>query len=750
MDNEIQQIFADPSKYALKINNLIVMYNNLKLILNKFKKNIEIKNLTINETINLASNLEKINNIIKFYTIIKIYLQYFYNMLKDKNIITKEYYDENMLLLDTYIDYYNSKIIVKNFIKSIKLYLNYIKLNNLSTNIEIKKPINEIKKPMNTKDFIFKTYNFIEDIVNNKYYLITNKPDFILNYDDKNIVKYLNETNDDALLHFTNTKDCKPNDIFDKTVEKKNTDKFAIFQQKKAFYDVSTEFIASEEIFTDNNQELIYKFQFLINVMFNLVIAKYISNNSDLNTNSIHFIYKGGTSMKIIYEKYKNYFENNKEIFNDLKDLFKRSDSDYALYIDGSLPKENYMKHYYNLNIIVYNVLNIISTYINENLTDLLPINNINEKQMMKLLINMNTLLNKVNNPDIKDKKKLLLFKDIKEFIGVNICNKHFFTEKLPIINRKNSYIFPNDSSNMDTEYLNKIRKQLKTNQITTIGREKFFVSFKEDNDKINLCVNDINGPILDSGIYQYYNETNYFKTETGKINYFTLHRVKLNIILYYRTKNNKYGVIQFPAELIDLPISTYYDHKIKINFNDSIKKYSYKNYFHFKSYTIYGFIEDINKAIFDEQNLPWHDIKYLKKINRLVLLLMIYINKYYPDYANIFKEELLNMLKTIDFTYKFNETILEIFTKSNIIINFLDNLRTVKQKIIGKNIDDVDSVQFNKMIETIKNIVTKFVFFEEIESDIEAMTSKHLEYVNFLKKYTKYKNKYIKFKQNL
>ena len=103
-----------------------------------------------------------------------------------------------------------------------------------------------------------------------------------------------------------------------------NDEGFDRFLEKKKLYDVMTTYINSEVVFNFDNQDLIFNFQYLVNNYFNRIIEVYLEKHPELNQ-KLKFIYKGGTTMSILFMKY-NELSNN--MFSEYEDYFKRSDSD--------------------------------------------------------------------------------------------------------------------------------------------------------------------------------------------------------------------------------------------------------------------------------------------------------------------------------------------------------------------------------------------------------------------------------------
>ena len=302
-------------------------------------------------------------------------------------------------------------------------------------------------------EFITKIDNFVNSF---SYDEIIKKPEFIMDLNDKNIQDYINGKV--PLIRFSNNKNDNNNKnllSFDKSImsDIQNVgNDLDEFSQKKKFYDCNTDFISRIEIFADFKQKLIFKFQYIVNNFFNNFNKLYIEKNN-LNSDDIYFIFKGGTFMKIIFEKYDALLENNTNFNNFNKNYFKRSDSDYALLINGKFDKKTYTTHYYWLNIATYNILNKIKFFINENLNDILPINEISDNKIVEQLEKINDIL-------INDRINLSYFKDVDKFIGMSIYDKTVMTEDIP--DNFNLYVLEPTSLTSQDDYIIKVKKPKK------------------------------------------------------------------------------------------------------------------------------------------------------------------------------------------------------------------------------------------------------------------------------------------------
>lgn len=596
-------------------------------------------------------------------------------------------------------------------------------------------------------DFIQKIDDYIKSF---SYEEILTKPEFFIDLDDTYIKDFINETHD--IMRFSKNDSTK---IIDKNInmldtKKDSSETLAIFKQKKQFYDINTDFISRDKIFVDSDQESIFKFQYLVNTFFIKIIEEY-KNRNRLSEESLYFVYKGGTFLKILFEKYKGKLSDpsNKSFIERNKTFFNRSDSDYGIFIDNKFDINQYTTHYYNMNVITYNILQKINIFIDQNIKDILPLNKITEQDLVKQLAKINKHLN-------DNRKSLPFFSVCEEFIGIQCYDKLYMKNSIPddfkyykLLKRADD----DDVIDVDDELTPLVfESNMKKDKKISIKRKAFYITPKEFSNKLCSSIGIIPNKELNSGLYQYYNETNRFETikPNGQafLSYFSLQRVKINFVLYFKTYYGYYGYFRCPSELIDISINTWYDEKRAVDTKKTLKMY-YNilkgKKINFCSYTIYGLIMDIYKALFEERNYPWNDEKYTKKINRLVFFLIIHINNNYSNYSEILTKmnqflndfELTNISNTNLILYD-GTTIKGIL--DDLYYKFFDYIIQIKKSI------DSDSVQSNKekyqnMIQLIRAVINMF------KSENIHYSNENPESVNFLKKYLKYKKKYLQLK---
>ena len=406
--------------------------------------------------------------------------------------------------------------------------------------------------------------------------------------------------------------------------------------------------------------------------------------------------------MQILYNKYKNILKLNKDIINKYTDLFKRSDADYNIYIDKNIftTRESYNKVLHDMNKISYNILikvrDIISTYPE----CFCPINNISEKNLQDLLININKLYEETPSSMIPD------LKIIKNFIGISFNDKYYFTENSTPISKENTHNIyianKNTKPQSQVHFQSNNEDFIKQGKVPSQRCDVIIKIGKNNNEQLRRKLINLK-ECNNKSIYYSFNETITFLI-SNNISNFNLHRLKINTILYYKTLDDKLGFFKCPSELIDISISNFDDWKIQDeDLTKDIKKYNYNNEYPFYSYSLNGFLHDLIQ-ILNEHEFPWDIFKYDKRIGRLIFLLFIYIITNFKDkdifntISNDFNSIKINTNNRIDYEkYKNDEIIKYIF----------DYLLSIRDKIVNDKTDNKESLKtkFNNFITRLEEI---------------------------------------------
>jgi len=523
------------------------------------------------------------------------------------------------------------------------------------------------------------------------------------------------------------------------------------------------------ETFRDISNKYINKIS-TINELFgnNFLIAekyncdeKFLCEFKDSFMNEIKLVYKGGSAMKIIFEKYKKLFEKNIHLNNFIgkfKNDFMRSDADYIILIN----KKNIMKkyltfdekdinmiynlYYYHLNFIVNILINKLRSKYTTDISFYYDFNRVNYNDLDDSLEMLNEKLqnNNIMYPDSNYSK-------IKKFIGINFYNRNYIKEKID--NTKKIYIFKNNVlMEIDKNFLNKKpspkRKDIfitykHKNNLPPVFINKYKHSISDDDDEFLLLESYTNNKNND--IYIITNESHQYKTWNNKRINFTLHRLKLNSLLYFSMDINdeeRYGYINNPVEILDISIPKYNDYfntdlyDVEENIEENIYSHPYVGEFKYYTYSSKGYIKDLYLNLCVHNEYIWNDSKYEKRLNRLIFFVVveiITIKNYIEvinDIYNFLQDENktnLNKFKSKlnSDAYKFFETILCYKNDSN-FINFKDKY----EKMMGIIYEKFEELRKVKDLDKIK-----------------SLTKEELDKIKYFNKYIKYKNKYSLFK---
>lgn len=560
----------------------------------------------------------------------------------------------------------------------------------------------------------YKNKNLIEEIGNISKKINIKNIDKIIDFTSDNVSKIFNHDLKDIINIPASRKIIKGQDYLLNGEMKIATSDIDLGQEeslcKKNFADIMTDFISSEKIFNDSNMEYVARFQYLVNQTFNKSIEHYIEylgdkykKRYDKNTD-IFFSYKGGTTMKIVFEKYKSIFEGLTN-FKDISSKFKRSDSDYSIIINPNISdnKKNniFLEVYKDMNRLCAWCLIFIKGKILEHPNFFMPLISINNSDIRDLLIKMNQRLaeikiNKDNDFDFCEKVR-----KINSFIGMSYFDKQYFMdgEVIPALNDKLVETILSDLDPSEPKF-----NEFKDNRFVSTKRKNFYLTWNlVDKNKRYLgmipedC--DINN---NNDIYLSINETNEYPSgdPDNKVGdtMFCLQRLKINFITYYKTLEAdgtyKYGFINCPSELVDVSIMKQesidllkiYEH-IDIEF----RNYKYIKFgleINYRSYTNYGHISDLSNILFSQFKYPWLAKKYEKRVSRVLFFFILdLITIYnYHNFEIIFKA----IKKTID------ETIVNIINYKKLSYH----LETTKIKI---------NTNYEKTLALLKKINPKF-----------------------------------------
>ncbi len=506
---------------------------------------------------------------------------------------------------------------------------------------------------------------------------------------------------------------------------------------KKVFADLMTSFISSEKSFRDEKQTNIARFQFLVNNTFNTALDSYrnqlrTTTHPNIQETDLLFVYKGGTTMKLFFDKYQTIFTN-LDSFKEIQKNFSRSDSDYSIFINPKL--ENFDNIYITVNKISTCCLLFIKQQIINHPDFFVPINTITKNDMLSKLESMNKELNNMkekpqNSPYCDD------IRTIDSFIGIGYLDKHLFNESIDVELNDENIDTTFSKNNFDSLKIT----DFKTNKQIDIRRNDFFMTYEDGNFEQKILGTLNTDPNI---IYLSLNETNEYMG-FGGLTAFCLHRLKINFVAYYKTiadknGNVKYGFLSCPSELVDVSIMKGISNDLEqvykhveyefTNFSYNLGNNGFGNSLEvrFKSYSIYGHISDLCLVLFVQNNKPWDNTKYVKRLNRLLYFLIL---------------ELINT--TSDKTII---DILDLFKKivRNSIYSTLPMYKDTKKQLIDENLLQYVPQLHNKMSKTV--IIKENVgLYKFIDFYLELLLKVNFDDDNEIKNFTVFNENIFKF----
>jgi len=578
---------------------------------------------------------------------------------------------------------------------------------------------------------------------------------------------------------------------------------------KKDFTDATTDFIV-KNFFTDPN-----KYYSFISKLIKLVedcIDKYKKIKSqelgiDLN-DKILFMFKGGNLLRSVFLKFTQLLPNqlSDKIIDHYNEQFKSSDLDFQIFIHPQLGNNPAM--YRNLYNIVYEdminlsylCLNRFRNYYIQNLASVFDFYTLNNQSKLNLLeklrdkLNASKIITDTNYPNnyfLNAKFVNIQFydlhtnKDIYNFFMINKDEPSFKTNKSEYSNTLQKHVY-GEFSRRDFYLTSKILKDNTNKNMTYFIAENLSVNkYMKRDKKIVKQIYPKNE--IQSEFYTSINDAvEFFLVTLVK---FALVRTKINFIGYIQFADNTYGAMHLPGELIDISISAYDDSKnFKFEnelFSNHFSRYTFVNQnsnynipsFEYTSYNLRSFIADLELILFNDNEFPWLDKKYDKRLKRMYVLAfaeLFSLNKTQFNLNGVNKlRELLQLIKNIyttsrlinagTFVYDDINTSLTLLNQLNLNKIGMYTIQTYFVKVL-KRLDSLDSVKKQEqLIELDKFNIQCMIhidFFISILDDMDVYlnSDRVLHYdqslfkkitqlggvENVYNKYLKYKGKYL------
>ena len=365
-------------------------------------------------------------------------------------------------------------------------------------------------------------------------------------------------------------------------------EKKELVEPKKELNSVMTDFVTNEFFPYAHNSEQFIKLVFTTFCYALKIYAQY----KNINSLDLFFVYKGGNILR--YVAYEVMHELSgpvaDEIYTQYKDVFKKSDADFSIYINPKL--HNYDEIFIDINVLSFLLQDHLRNEFMANLSKYFNFYKLNETEQTHLLSKYIEKLNETAT--VKDK----LF----EYDGT-------FTDIVfgPLCTHgKKEKFVPKEDFHIDYDY----------------DPNSLYLTHKINLKKIH------NEP--DSIFMISSNQTLDFE-KTGNRIKFSLVRTKVTLNAYFKKSNSNETILELlQGELIDVSVTHREDDVIEHyfeNIKSNIDIYHIKSEtqdFSFVAPSITYLIEDIERILFRDQVFPWDDVKYAKRIKRLLFFYFV------------------------------------------------------------------------------------------------------------------------------
>lgn len=441
-------------------------------------------------------------------------------------------------------------------------------------------------------------------------------------------------------------------------INKKEFHKFGGTNEKKFLSDEMTDF-NSKYFFSDKEHRLRF-----INLVVKILafymemLKKYLN----LDDNNLNFIFKGGIIIRFFVKEMVRDFGSDIEnyIYSIVDDYVKIGDFDFEIITNPDVVSfENINK----INILSQIVLLHIRNYLLENKEFYFNFFNYSRKYQQKLLTStLNELNEKCKSDDLPEENFYHgITIDYIEFDGSCVNSKEkIFQKKLTESDFQKINLYKNKEELTNNTFFGTCRtdfsiiknvedKSAETSDTKQVeGNAMYFISTKNLLKEYNIPEQLVDKITLKSKVsgnrlYSTYNPDVMFLGGDGYFRNFQLNRIKYNYTIYFRKNVNGKTLFlkdNIPGEILDLSHALTNDirkqqkHVFPYLKNPYFDSFSFFNTdIDFMSYSFEGLIYDLKMIIFDENgHQPWKDVKYKKRIYRLLFLIIFY---YFSDISN-------------------------------------------------------------------------------------------------------------------
>jgi hypothetical protein len=394
---------------------------------------------------------------------------------------------------------------------------------------------------------------------------------------------------------------------------------------KNFLRDIMTAYVVSNIFKTRNQNKLIH----IINTIMKSLYDKFYEETGI----RVFFVYRGGNILKI----YKSNFEKilpgrAKKLFQqEFDEYFKNSDIDFYSIIDKAdkLKLDEIERINQYVQIMCYYGLWIARLFIMNNfgLFEFCKLNRVSFREDLKDLVEI------MNND-----KKFSEVKEIQntEIVGLGFNKFMYIDEKyklqqilnLPENQNTESFI-PGTGDRSVVRNLKKFQKAGRfDSNLNNMGQGTLLN--KIDYDQPNLYTEDflkyMKQLVQKNKILDFYITNNNLIEDKNENVSFSLTRLMINFVVAFK-RDGKYGFTNTSSELFDISVGNPNDKMYYVYNSNNITKYPFK-YDDDKTDEIYipkigTTLTDLIKILFDI-DFPWLDIKYEKRLYRLLILTFV------------------------------------------------------------------------------------------------------------------------------
>lgn len=383
-------------------------------------------------------------------------------------------------------------------------------------------------------------------------------------------------------------------------------------------------------------------FRFL-NVVFshyNEMMKKFRDENG-LAEKDAFFIFKGGNVMRIVAKDFFLELPENtsRNIINYYSQFFKRSDADFSIYLNPNL--ENYDLYFFQLVQLAYHEQVKIKNILLSNETRYFDFFCYNDQHKRKLF---SSLIKSLNFDNVRVgneyyKEGIDDYKKVDDFFYL----KNYDGYSKESIGKNDKYLYTSINQTFDDT-----TKKLWRTKFSLIRTKVHFVFQKDGRNKT------IDGELIDVSIpHRNSNEINIFYKEVDKY------------------------VVTYTLRRKDEKLSFY-------------------------SYTVEYLIKDLERILFLQNDRPWDDDKYAKRLNRLIFM---YFIEMFSRVGN--GEERIEVLKDVYKYFDDKSSSKRLYSNYDLSIS---KLIVYIEKINEEKLTAKDIKEMNKMYDIVKQNMTFFI----------------------------------------